>query len=113
MLVRDDLSIQSSDGGHRSRSSFGLLDEDHTECDECSLADKVNTVLCHRFQDLHGVLETSTCARNAKGESRTTSDMGVITLAEQLDNPWDLTGVLEEKERKGSNSGTSDIVRGV
>ena len=62
VLIRDDLGIQSSNGGHRSRSRLGLLDEDHTECDERPLADKVNTILGHRFQDLHSVLKTSTCA---------------------------------------------------
>ena len=113
VLVRDDLSIQSSDGGHRRRGSFGLLDEDHTKCDKRSLADEIDAVLGHRLQDLHGVLKASTRAGNAKCEGRAASDMGVITLAEQLDNPWDLTGVLEEQEGKGSYSGAPNIVRGV
>ena len=113
MLVRGDLGVQRSDGSHRRRSSFRLLDEDHTKCDECPLADKVDTVLGHWFQDLHSVLKASTCTGDAQGEGRATSDVGVVTLAEQLDDPWDLTGVLEEKEGEGSDSGASDIIRSV
>ena len=49
VLICDDFGIQGSDGGHRRRSSFGLLNEDHAKCDECPLADKVNAILGHRF----------------------------------------------------------------
>ena len=49
VLVRDNLSIQRSDGDHRGRSSFGLLDQYHTERDERPLADKINAILGHWF----------------------------------------------------------------
>jgi hypothetical protein len=39
--------------------------------------------------------------------------MRVITLAEQLDDPWDLTGVLEEEESERCDSSASDIIRGI
>ena len=110
MLVRDDLSVQRSDGDHRRRSSFGLLDEDHAKCNQRPLANKIDTVLSHRFQNLYGVLEASASACDTEGEGRATSYVGVITFTEQLDDPWDLTGVLEEKEGKRSDSCASDII---
>jgi hypothetical protein len=87
-----------------------LLDEDHTKCDECSLANKINTILGHRFENLHSILEASARASDTKSEGRATSDMGVVTLAEQLDDPRDLARVLEEEESKRGDSCASDII---
>jgi hypothetical protein len=90
-----------------------LLDEDHTKRNERPLANKINTVLGHRFQNFHGVLEAGTRAGNPERKGCTAPDMGVIALAEQLNYPRNLAGVLEEKEGEGGDSGTPDVIRSV
>lgn len=45
-------------------------------------------------------LHAGTRTRDTKCKSSSAPDMGVVALAEKLDYPGDLTGVLKKKERK-------------
>ena len=59
VLVRYDFVVFGTRCGKRWRRCFRLFNEDHAECDEGSLADEVDAVFGHGFQDLNGVLCTS------------------------------------------------------
>jgi hypothetical protein len=48
---------------------FGLLHEDHTESDDCALADKIDKICSHGFKDLGGVLQSSACTGGAERHS--------------------------------------------
>ena len=55
-------------------------------------------------------LHTSARTRDTKRKSSSASDMGVVTLAEKLNYPGDLSGVLEKKERKRRDSCSPHVI---
>ena len=58
-------------------------------------------------------LKTSTSASDAECESGTTTDVRVVALAQQLHDARHLPRVLEQQERKRSDSCSPDIIRRV
>ena len=87
-----------------------MLDEDHAESDECTLANEVHAISGHGLQNLDSILQPSACTGDAECESGTTSNMGVVALTEQLDNPWNLARVLEQQESERRDGSTADVI---
>lgn len=114
MFVRDDFVVQGASGGQRGARSFRLFNEDHAQCNESALTNKVHTVFRHGLQDIHSFLdyyfrlqmanptdtylEAGACAGYAEGEGGATPDMRIVTLAEELDNPRHLSRIFEQYE---------------
>jgi len=53
------------------------LHKDHVEGDECALADEIDKIFGHGFEDLGGILQSSACTGDAECESSTAADVGL------------------------------------
>lgn len=113
MLVTDNFAVQSPSSSKSRGRSLRLLNEDHTERNEGSLTDEIDTILGHRLENLDCILSqevkrcyrltegiahlhTSTRASDTQSESRTASNVRIVTLTQELHNPRYLCGVLEQ-----------------
>ena len=112
MLVTDDLCIQGSGCSAGWCCRLRLLNKNHAQCNKSSLAYKVDRILGHWFQYLHSILyipcqceedrpladtdlQSCACTCNTERQCGTTSNMGVVTLAEQLHQTGNLARILE------------------
>jgi len=55
-------------------------------------------------------LKARASTRNTKGKRGTTSNMGIVTLAEELDDSGNLARILEQQEGKTGHRSTPDVV---
>ena len=70
----------------------------YAEGNECASTDGIDRTLSHGLEHLDCVLQSSTCASDAECESGAAASVSVITLAQQLYDPWHLAWILEQQE---------------
>jgi len=83
VLVDDHFGVESAEFLDFGRGVFGVLDEHHGGSDEGALANEVDGVVGHRFDEGERFLEAGAGARDAKSHGSAVADVRVVALGEK------------------------------
>lgn len=110
VLLPDELGVHGPEALDLGTSRLRVLDQDERRSDQRTLADVVDRVVGHGFDEGQGLSGTGSSASDAQSHGRSVPDVGIVGFGEQRDDAWTLFRSLEEQESQTHDSCPSDVI---